>query len=44
MERLLLRDLSPPKMKPLPVSGVEPLVPEAIGELETPGASRTKSK
>src|SRR5437660_8624659 len=44
IERLLLRDLRPPKVKPLPVSGVEPLAPEDIGELETPGTSRTKSK
>src|SRR6266705_6464587 len=42
MERLLLRDRRPPKVKPLPASGVEPLAPEAIGELETPGESRTK--
>jgi len=44
MERLLFRDLRPPKVKPLPGRGVEPLAPEATGELETPGARRTKSK
>jgi len=41
---IVLRDLRPPKVKPLPASWCRTARPEAIGELETPGASRTKSK
>src|SRR5258708_10370490 len=43
-DTLLLRGRRPPNVKPLPVSGVEPLTADAAGELETPGAKRTKSR
>jgi len=36
MERLLLRDLRPPKVKALPVSGVEPFAPEAVVNSKRP--------
>src|SRR6516225_10008362 len=44
METLLLCGRRPPNVNPLQVNGDEPPVEDALGELETPGARRTKSR
>src|SRR5258707_9451166 len=42
MDTLLLRGRRPPNVKPLPVSGVEPLTAGGAGGIENPGAPGKK--